>query len=205
MATARHRRWWASTARLWPRRSGSAARGTEREQISLVAVADASFRTQLSMDETTPAPPSTGMGSSARSCGRPRLPSSGDRGRSDDCRSCRSRGNACCGSARAGQRCVLPPRAVDLRLLGRAPPRHGRRLNAALLETGIRSYPGVEPKCCAAELHPLLRARRLIADRERWNDAPRKRWRRLSLSSSRASASATGPHRWRRRASTWTP
>ena len=95
MATARHRRWWASTARLWPRRSGSAARGTEREQISLVDVADASFRTQLSMDETTPAPPSTGMGSSARSCGRPRLPSSGDRGRSD-CRSCRSRGNACC-------------------------------------------------------------------------------------------------------------
>jgi len=50
----------------------------------------------LSMEETTPAPPSTGMGSSARSCGRPRLPSSGDRGRSD-CMSCRSRGNACCG------------------------------------------------------------------------------------------------------------
>ena len=95
MATVRHRRWWASTARLWPRRSGSAARGTEREQISLVDVADASFMMPLSMEETPPTPPSTGMGSSARSCGRPRLPSSGDRGRSD-CMSCRSRGNACC-------------------------------------------------------------------------------------------------------------
>jgi hypothetical protein len=31
------------------------------------------------MEETPPAPPSTGMGSSARGCGRPRLPSSGDR------------------------------------------------------------------------------------------------------------------------------
>jgi hypothetical protein len=39
------------------------------------------------------------MGSSARSCGRPRLPSSGDRGRSD-CPSCRSRGNACCATER---------------------------------------------------------------------------------------------------------
>ena len=95
MATVRHRRWWASTARLWPRRSGSAARGTEREQILVVDVADASFMMPLSMEETPPAPPSTGMGSSARSCGRPRLPSSGDRGRSD-CPSCRSRGNACC-------------------------------------------------------------------------------------------------------------
>ena len=92
MATARHRRWWASTARLWPRRSGSAARGTEREQISLVDVADASFRTQLSMDETTPAPPSTGMGSSARSCARSRLPSSGAHGRSD----CQPRGQMIC-------------------------------------------------------------------------------------------------------------
>ena len=101
MATVRHRRWWASTARLWPRRSGSAARGTEREQISLVDVADASFMMPLSMEETTPAPPSTGMGSSARSCGRPRLPSSGDHGRSDCMRSrSRARGNAmrpeCC-------------------------------------------------------------------------------------------------------------
>ena len=83
MATVRHRRWWASTARLWPRRSGSAARGTEREQISVVDVADASFMMPLSMEETTPAPPSTGMGSSARSCARSRLPSSGAHGRSD--------------------------------------------------------------------------------------------------------------------------
>ena len=95
MATARHRRRWASTARLWPRGSSSAARSTQREQISALGVADVSFRMQLSMEETTPASPSTGMGSSARSCARSRLPSSGAHGRSD-CRSGRSRGNACC-------------------------------------------------------------------------------------------------------------
>ena len=83
MATARHRRRWASTARLWPRGSSSAARSTQREQISALGVADVSFRMQLSMEETTPASPSTGMGSSARSCARSRLPSSGDHGRSD--------------------------------------------------------------------------------------------------------------------------
>ena len=77
MATARHRRRWASTARLWPRGSSSAARSTQREQISALGVVDVSFRMQLSMEETTPASPSTGMGSSARSCARSRLPSSG--------------------------------------------------------------------------------------------------------------------------------
>ena len=95
MATARHRRRWASTARLWPRGSSSAARSTQREQISALGVADVSFRMQLSMEETTPASPSTGMGSSARSCARSRLPSSGAHGRSD-CRPLRFRGNACC-------------------------------------------------------------------------------------------------------------
>jgi hypothetical protein len=44
----------------------------------VVDVAHASFTMPLSMEETTPAPPSTGMGSSARSCGRSRLPSSAD-------------------------------------------------------------------------------------------------------------------------------
>jgi hypothetical protein len=42
----------------------------------VVDVAHAIFTMPLSMEETTPAPPSTGMGSSARSCGRSRLPSS---------------------------------------------------------------------------------------------------------------------------------
>ena len=80
---------------LRPRGSSSAARSTQREQISALGVADVGFRMQLSMEETTPASPSTGMGSSARSCARSRLPSSGAHGRSD-CRSGRSRGNACC-------------------------------------------------------------------------------------------------------------
>ena len=130
MATVRHRRWWASTARLWPRRSGSAARGTEREQISLVDVADASFMMPLSMEETTPAPPSTGMGSSARSCGRPRLPSSGDRGRSD-CPSCRSRGNACCALQSCRFRWKARPAILPVQFAPRARSfRRGRTCSA---------------------------------------------------------------------------
>ena len=125
MATARHRRRWASTARLWPRGSSSAARSTEREQISALGVADVSFRMQLSMEETTPASPSTGMGSSARSCARSRLPSSGAHGRSD-CRPLRFRAGGSdsrgrCDFRRAGNYPVtgLPRGAAKPRVVGR--------------------------------------------------------------------------------------
>ena len=154
MATVRHRRWWASTARLWPRRSGSAARGTEREQILVVDVADASFMMPLSMEETPPAPPSTGMGSSARSCGRPRLPSSGDRGRSD-CPSCRSRGNACCARQALGTskicRCLFMPFSILLLVCGQTNP-----LTELSHETLRTTRPCARVCCTSLAYHCLL-------------------------------------------------
>ena len=152
MATVRHRRWWASTARLWPRRSGSAARGTEREQILVVDVADASFMMPLSMEETPPAPPSTGMGSSARSCGRPRLPSSGDRGRSD-CPSCRSRGNACCAAGPRSMHAQVP-RGMGMHT------KYGRIYVICCQDDMRRSVPHSEAHdATAAARYPMLNER----------------------------------------------
>ena len=87
----------------------------------------------LSMEETPPAPPSTGMGSSARSCARSRLPSSVAHGRSD-CQPLRFRGNACC--------CAICLIGDDSEALPRAPlalrwPTHPAPLGAVLLRARV--------------------------------------------------------------------